>query len=101
MKKVVNIARGIVAGGFVLIALWYGILAIIWNIGFFDNFLPGIVAVILGILFVESLPIIFIVSWVLYGFSSVTPLLVFFGASFAAMFVGIFLYAKGRVREKG
>jgi len=95
MKKVVNIARGIVAGGFVLIALWYGILAIIWNIDFFDNFLPGIVAVILGILLVESLPIIFIVSWVLYGFSSVTPLLIILVVSIVAMWLGFFIMPKG------
>ena len=95
MKNIVNIARGIVAGGFVLIALWYGILAIIWNIGFFDNFLPGIVAVILGILLVESLPIIFIVSWVLYGFSSVTPLLIILVVSFVAMLLGVFIMPKG------
>ena len=95
VSKVVNIVRGIVAVGFWLISAWYGILIIVWNIGFFDNFIPGIIAVILGIFLIEILPIIFILSWVLYGFGSVTPLLAFMGASLAAMLLGYFFMPKG------
>jgi len=95
MSKIVNTARGIVAVGFLLIAAWYGILGMIWNIGFFDNFLPGIVAVFLGIILIEALPIIFVLSWVLYGFSSVTPLLTIIVVAFVASMLGYFFMPKG------
>jgi len=95
MKNIVNIARGIVAVGFWLIAFWYSILAIIWNIGFFNNFLPGIVAAFLGFILIECLPIIFILSWVFYGFSSVTPLLIIMVVAFVASMLGYFFMPKG------
>jgi len=94
MANVVNIARGIVAVAFYLIAAWYGILGMIWNIGFFNNFLPGIVAVFLGVILIESLPIILILSWVLYGFSSVTPLLTILVVALVASSLGYFFMPK-------
>jgi len=95
MANIVNTSRGIVAVGFGLISAWYGILCVIWNIGFFDNFAPGIVAVFLGIILIEALPIIFIVSWVLYGFDSVTPLLIIMIVSVVTMWLGYFFMPKG------
>jgi len=95
MANIVNTARGIVAGGFFLIAMWYGILAIIWNIGFFNNFLPGIISAVLGFMLIECLPIIFILSWVFYGFSSVSPLLTIMVVAFVASMLAYFFMPKG------
>ncbi len=95
MSKVVNIVRRTMAVGLWLVSGWYGILIIVWNIGFFNNFLPGTVAALLGFILIECLPIIFILSWVFYGFSSVTPLLTIMVVAFVASMLGYFFMPKG------
>ncbi|MDA2927707.1 hypothetical protein MYX78_10850 [Acidobacteria bacterium AH-259-G07] len=89
-----NIARSIVSVAFWITAFWNGLLVIGWNIAFFANFVPRLWDVILGLVLLEVLPIIFVVSWVMYGFSSVLPLLTRLVVGFVAMYLGGLLWPK-------